>query len=41
MTSLPSQPSNPTGPLDGMRILDLRNFGFNEELFPGQEIVDE
>ena len=23
MTSLPSQPSNPTGPLAGMRILDL------------------
>jgi hypothetical protein len=24
-----------------MRIRDLRNFGFNEELFPGQQIVDE
>ena len=31
--------------LDGilypMRIRDLRNFGFNEELFPGQELPDE
>jgi len=31
--------------LDGilypMRIRDLRNFGFNEELFPGQELRDE
>ncbi len=31
--------------LDGilypMRISDLRNFGFNKELFPGQEIADE
>jgi len=24
-----------------MRIRDLRNFGFNEELFPGQQVVDE
>jgi peptide deformylase len=29
------------GVLYPMRILDLRNFGFNEELFPGQEIVDD
>lgn len=28
------------GILYPMRIPDLRNFGFNEELFPGQEIVD-
>ena len=31
--------------LDGilypMRIRDLRNFGFNEELFPGQDLQDE
>ncbi|MBI3222677.1 MAG: peptide deformylase [Nitrosomonadales bacterium] len=31
--------------LDGilypMRIRDLRNFGFNEELFPGQELQDD
>lgn len=31
--------------LDGilypMRILDLRNFGFNEELFPGQALQDD
>jgi hypothetical protein len=24
-----------------MRIRDLRKFGFNEELFPGQRIIDE
>jgi peptide deformylase len=24
-----------------MRIRDLRNFGFNEELFPGQQIMDD
>jgi peptide deformylase len=24
-----------------MRIRDLRNFGFNEELFPGQDLQDE
>lgn len=29
------------GVLYPMRIRDLRNFGFNEELFPGQEIVDD
>jgi peptide deformylase len=29
------------GILYPMRIADLRNFGFNEELFPGQQIVDE
>jgi len=29
------------GILYPMRILDLRNFGFNETLFPGQEIVDD
>ncbi len=29
------------GILYPMRIRDLRNFGFNEELFPGQQIVDE
>jgi peptide deformylase len=29
------------GILYPMRIRDLRNFGFNEELFPGQQIIDE
>jgi peptide deformylase len=29
------------GILYPMRIRDLRNFGFSETLFPGQEIVDE
>ena len=29
------------GILYPMRIRDLRNFGFNEELFPGQEITDD
>lgn len=29
------------GILYPMRIRDLRNFGFNETLFPGQEIVDD
>ena len=29
------------GILYPMRIRDLRNFGYNEELFPGQEIVDD
>jgi len=29
------------GILYPMRIRDLRNFGFNEVLFPGQELVDE
>jgi peptide deformylase len=29
------------GILYPMRIEDMRNFGFNEELFPGQEITDE
>ena len=29
------------GVLYPMRIRDLRHFGFNEELFPGQQIVDE
>jgi peptide deformylase len=29
------------GILYPMRVRDLRYFGFNEELFPGQEIVDE
>ena len=29
-----------TGILYPMRIRDLRLFGFNEELFPGQQIVD-
>lgn len=29
------------GVLYPMRIRDLRNFGFTEELFPGQDIVDE
>jgi peptide deformylase len=29
------------GILYPMRISDLRNFGFNEELFPGQEISDD
>lgn len=29
------------GILYPMRIADLRNFGFNEELFPGQQIIDE
>ena len=29
------------GILYPMRIRDLRQFGFNEELFPGQQIVDE
>ena len=30
-----------SGILYPMRIRDLRNFGFNEELFPGQQLVDE
>ncbi len=29
------------GILYPMRIPDLRNFGFNEELFPGEQVVDE
>ena len=29
------------GILYPMRISDLRKFGFNEELFPGQQIVDD
>ncbi len=29
------------GILYPMRILDLRNFGFNEELFPGEKLIDE
>src|SRR3954451_18306369 len=29
------------GILYPMRIRDLRKFGFNEELFPGQRIIDE
>lgn len=29
------------GILYPMRIRDLRNFGFNEELFPGQQISDD
>jgi peptide deformylase len=29
------------GVLYPMRIQDLRNFGFNEELFPGQDLQDE
>lgn len=29
------------GILYPMRIRDLRNFGFTEELFPGQELTDE
>jgi peptide deformylase len=29
------------GILYPMRIRDLRNFGFNETLFPGQELVDD
>ena len=29
------------GILYPMRIRDLRQFGFNEELFPGQQMVDE
>ena len=29
------------GILYPMRIRDLRNFGFNEELFPGQDVGDE
>jgi len=29
------------GILYPMRIADLRNFGFNEELFPGQQVIDE
>ena len=29
------------GVLYPMRIRDLRNFGFNEELFPGQQLVDD
>ena len=29
------------GVLYPMRIQDLRNFGFNEELFPGQDIADD
>jgi peptide deformylase len=28
------------GILYPMRIEDMRNFGYSEELFPGQEIVD-
>jgi peptide deformylase len=30
-----------SGILYPMRIRDLRLFGYNEELFPGQQIVDE
>jgi peptide deformylase len=30
-----------TGILYPMRIRDLRNFGYTEELFPGQEIADD
>jgi peptide deformylase len=29
------------GILYPMRIQDLRNFGFNEELFPGQDLQEE
>jgi len=29
------------GILYPMRILDLRNFGFNDELFPGQDLQEE
>ena len=29
------------GILYPMRVCDLRNFGYNEELFPGQQIVDD
>lgn len=29
------------GVLYPMRIRDLRNFGFNEELFPGQQLIDD
>jgi peptide deformylase len=29
------------GILYPMRIRDLRNFGFNEELFPGQDLIEE
>jgi peptide deformylase len=29
------------GILYPMRIVDLRNFGFNEELFPGQDLQDD
>jgi peptide deformylase len=29
------------GILYPMRIRDLRNFGFNETLFPGQELQDD
>ena len=29
------------GILYPMRVRDLRNFGYNEELFPGQQIVDD
>jgi peptide deformylase len=29
------------GILYPMRIRDMRNFGFNAELFPGEDIVDE
>jgi peptide deformylase len=29
------------GVLYPMRIRDLRNFGFNEELFPGQQLADD
>ena len=29
------------GILYPMRIHDMRLFGFNEELFPGQEVIDE
>jgi peptide deformylase len=29
------------GILYPMRIRDLRNFGFNESLFPGQQLVDD
>jgi peptide deformylase len=30
-----------SGILYPMRVRDLRLFGFNEELFPGQQIVDD
>jgi peptide deformylase len=29
------------GILYPMRIQDMRNFGFNEELFPGEDIRDD
>jgi peptide deformylase len=29
------------GVLYPMRITDLRNFGFSEELFPGQQLIDD